>query len=271
MRRPLASAVTLAATIAAGVLVAQPAAASPTDYVALGDSFAAGVGAGPYRDQTCKQSQSDSYPELWVSTRGRSSFGQVIDNACSGATTSDVLANQLNGLSDSTGWVTVTVGGNDARFIEVMSVCLIPGQESACVSATLQAGDQARQNLPSSLDSLYGEIRRRAPRARVVVMGYPRLVNASASGSCGLLDLNARERTAMNVTADVLSDVIKDRAVRAGFAYVDVRSTFDGHGACGPSAWLNGFILGEVTASFHPNKSGYQAYGRMLSAAAGSL
>jgi hypothetical protein len=56
--------------------------------------------------------------------------------------------------------------------------------------------------LPGKLDATYADIRSRAPSARVVGLGYPRLV--APGGSC----LSARKRTALNNGADVLSGVI---------------------------------------------------------------
>jgi hypothetical protein len=45
--------------------------------------------------------------------------------ACSGATTSDVVSTQLGPLTSATGLVSITVGGNDAGFGDVMSTCVL--------------------------------------------------------------------------------------------------------------------------------------------------
>ena len=84
--------IALAGFVTIGAL---PAAAAPkaVQYVALGDSYAAGTALGRYPD--CQHGDG-GYPALLP-------LGSRIDLqanfACSGATTSDVVDNQLNQLS----------------------------------------------------------------------------------------------------------------------------------------------------------------------------
>src|SRR5437763_11621742 len=72
-----------------GVLAAAPAqAAAPVSYVALGDSYSAGVGAGGYEASSGLCSRSPrSYTALWAGSHTVASFTSV---ACGGATTTDV-------------------------------------------------------------------------------------------------------------------------------------------------------------------------------------
>src|SRR5690242_4241737 len=102
----------------AAVLTAPPAHAAGTAYVALGDSYSAGVGAGSYLGSSgdCKRS-TKSYPYLWYAAHSPSSFSFV---ACSGAKTGDVLSSQLAALGSATTLVSITIGGNDAGFADVM-------------------------------------------------------------------------------------------------------------------------------------------------------
>lgn len=67
--------------------------AAPTGYVALGDSYSSGVGAGGYiaSSGNCKRS-TKAYPYLWAAAHSPSTFHFT---ACSGARTGDVLASQL--------------------------------------------------------------------------------------------------------------------------------------------------------------------------------
>ena len=89
-------------------------AASGVRYVALGDSYSSGVGAGNYYSSSgsCKRSAS-AYPVRWADSNSPASFTSV---ACSGATTSDVLSGQVSALSARTTLVSITIGGNDAGF-----------------------------------------------------------------------------------------------------------------------------------------------------------
>ena len=69
-------------------------------YVALGDSYSSGVGAGSYISSSgdCKRS-TKAYPYLWNAAHSPSSFDFT---ACSGARTGDVTANQLGPLPVTT-------------------------------------------------------------------------------------------------------------------------------------------------------------------------
>src|SRR6266513_2661495 len=64
-----------------------------TGYVALGDSYSSGVGAGSYDSGSgsCKRS-TRAYPALWAAAHTPSSFSFT---ACSGARTGDVVNGQL--------------------------------------------------------------------------------------------------------------------------------------------------------------------------------
>src|SRR3954453_24030259 len=94
-----------------------PGAAAAADRnVALGDSYSSGTGTRPYTDSTCQRSVY-AYPSLRAANRPKTS---LVFAACSGATTSDVLNNQVSSLTSTTKFVTITVGGNDAGFSSVI-------------------------------------------------------------------------------------------------------------------------------------------------------
>lgn len=247
------------ATLAA---LASPAhAAAPVDYVALGDSYSSGVGAPPYLSGGCGRS-NNSYAAQWAATHPVSSFSLA---ACSGATTDDVQASQLGSLNASTDLVTISIGGNDVGFSNTLISCTLGG-DSACATAVNNGITAANTTLPAKLDATYAAIRARAPQARVIVLGYPRLV--SPTGSCGLFNLSAAKRTALNNGSDALSGVIGGRAAAAGFTYLDARGPFNTHGACGSSPWINSLNLLAIGDSYHPNTAGYtQGYLAMLNSA----
>src|SRR6476620_11005745 len=99
------------------------------DYVALGDSYSSGVGSGSYDSASgdCKRS-TKAYPALWANANSPSSFAFT---ACSGARTDDVTAGQLSPLNSSTDLVSISIGGNDAGFADVMTTCVLQS-ESTC-------------------------------------------------------------------------------------------------------------------------------------------
>ncbi len=145
--------------------------AAATGYVALGDSYSSGVGAGSYVSSSgdCKRS-TKAYPYLWAAAHSPSTFAFT---ACSGARTGDVLANQLAPLGSATDLVSISIGGNDAGFADVMTTCVLQS-ESTCVARINTARAYVDSTLPGQLDTVYDAISSQAPAAHVVVLGYPR-------------------------------------------------------------------------------------------------
>ncbi|NED53766.1 lipase, partial [Micromonospora aurantiaca] len=86
-------------------------------------------------------------------------------------TTATVASGQLGALSSSTTLVSITAGGNDAGFADVMQTCVLYST-STCQTRVAEAKSYMTNTLPGRLDSLYGKIRAKAPSARVVVLGY---------------------------------------------------------------------------------------------------
>ena len=240
------------------------AAADARDYVALGDSYSAGVGAGNYLDTECYRSRDGGYPQVWAASRPAGTLGKVTDNTCGGAVIHEVRTTQLRQLDDNTGWVTLTVGGNDAGWSRTLQQCLL-GDDSTCRSATQSAVGAAEATLPEQLDGLYAAIKERAPNAKVFVLGYPHLV---ASGNAKCESLSAGRREALNQGADELDEMIKARVAAAGFTFVDVRDTFKGHEVCTATPWIHA-LRDEMAESFHPTAEGHKAYATALTAATG--
>ncbi len=246
LTRPIV-AVTLAALTVIGL--ASPASAAAGRYVALGDSYASGTGAGSYGSSgSCKRS-ANAYAQLWANANAPSSFAFV---ACSGAVTNDVLNGQVASVTSDTTLVTISIGGNDAGFADVMTTCNT-SSDATCVSRNQDAQNFARNTLPGRLNNVYTQIRSRAPGARVVVLGYPHIYQLN--GSCWV-GLSETKRAAINQSADVLASVTSGRAAAYGFTYIDARNTFSGHEICASGdRWLNS-ITWPVDESYHPTASG---------------
>ncbi|WP_405611236.1 SGNH/GDSL hydrolase family protein [Streptomyces sp. NBC_00076] len=218
-------------------------------YVALGDSYSSGVGTGSYLSASgdCKRS-AKAYPYLWAAAHSPSSFDFT---ACSGARTSDVLASQLTPLNSATALVSISVGGNDAGFSDVMTTCVLQS-DSSCLSRIDTARAYVDSTLPGRLDSVYSAIRAKAPSARVVVLGYPRFYQLGAT----CVGLSETKRKAINDAADYLDTAVAKRAADHGFAFGDVRGTFTGHELCSGSPWLNSLNLLNIGESYHPKAAG---------------
>jgi lysophospholipase L1-like esterase len=245
-----------------GMVVTVPTAAASTaaasqavGYVALGDSYSSGVGAPPYDlDPACQRS-SRSYPPLWAVEHHPASFDFA---ACSGAKTADVLATQISALQRSTDLVTITIGGNDAGFGPVLQTCTVATSDRTCAAAVDAAEAFEWSVLPGRLARTYAAIRRAAPHARVIVLGYPRLFDlAPACTDPHVPNLNRRRK--LNRGADVLNDVIHQTVSRqSGFSYTDVRDRFTGHGVCSADPWINDPSVPTLVGPYHPNQAGYR-------------
>jgi hypothetical protein len=251
--RILAGSVAIAAGAVLAVVAPATAAQTPHvtyNYSALGDSYSAGVGTDDYISSSgsCDRSP-EGYPSLFDTSHSVSNFNFV---ACSGAKTSDVLANQLGGLSTSTNLVSISIGGNDVGFTSVMEKCIAEG-DSGCNSAVNAAKAQATSTLPGALDNVYSQIKAKAPNATVVVLGYPEFYQIGGSCSVGLSDTS---RGYINSGADTLDSVISTEAGKYGFHFADVRGAFSSHEICSSDWWLNS-VTWPVTDSYHPKAPGY--------------
>ncbi|MET9371291.1 SGNH/GDSL hydrolase family protein [Streptomyces griseoflavus] len=249
-------------TALTGAAAAQASPQAAGGYVALGDSYSSGVGAGSYTAESgdCKRS-TKAYPYLWQAANSPSSFDF---EACSGARTGDVLSGQLGTLSTATGLVSISVGGNDAGFADVMTTCVLQS-DSTCLNRIATARAYVESTLPGRLDSVYSAIRDRAPNAEVVVLGYPRFYKLGTF----CIGLSETKRKAVNDAADLLDNAIAQRARAHGFTFGDVRTTFTGHEICSGNSWLHSVDWLNIGNSYHPKAAGQSGgYLPVLDAAA---
>jgi lysophospholipase L1-like esterase len=242
--------VSLSAAITASVAFAVPAYAAGARYVALGDSYASGLGADSYTAESgsCKRS-TNAYPAVWAANNAPTSY---LSAACSGADTTSVLNSQLSALNSSTTLVSLTVGGNDVGFSSIMTTCVLYGT-TECVAAVQAAENKAQTELPGKLDTLYNAIRSRTPSARVVVVDYPEFYQLGTTFCVGLSETS---RAKINEGINLLDGVIKSAASRHGFVFADVRSIFVGHQLCSGAKWLHALNYAELSVSYHPFASG---------------
>ena len=253
------SVVTLALGLFAGPAVAAPASHAGTargglQLVGLGDSYASGLGTGDYYPDSgdCYRSP-DAYAVLDAQALGAS----IDFVACSGATSGDVVSTQLSALSATTTDVTLTVGGNDIGFTDVITQCALPSWASHCFQSIHQAEQAMQHTLPGALDTLYADIHADAPNAEVAVVGYPRLFNGHNCSD--LTFFSKKEMASLNSAADMLDQVIGARAKAHGFGFADPRAAFVGHAVCDNDAWLNDLTY-PVNESFHPKKAGQSEF-----------
>jgi lysophospholipase L1-like esterase len=260
MRAQQRLAVTVLAVLLAGSVLTAPARAESGDplYVALGDSYASGLGTGRYYAPSgfCQRSPR-AYPVLSAARLGAT----LRFRACAGARVSHVAAHQLRSLRPRTRYVSVQVGGNDAGFSRVITECAQPAWAQDCRAAVAGARAFIRHKLPSRLAGLYSQIRSRAPSARVLVVGYPRIFHDE---DCNAGTWFSRtDRRLLNDTADLLNRRIGARADRSGFGFANPTRAFLGHAVCDSPAWING-LSEPVNESYHPNRAGQHRYAGLV-------
>jgi lysophospholipase L1-like esterase len=265
-RTRLALALPVSVALLVGVVAATPAAASAgaTDsaadrqYVALGDSYSSGVGAKPYFDGDCKQS-NNSYAAQYARNHPAMSFGF---SACSGATTDDVIAYQLGFLGPDTKLVTITVGGDNLGFTATLEKCIEALHDSTCKAAVDAAVAIIDTALPGDLKQVYVDILAKAPNAKLVVLGYSQLF---APDFCIEAPLDEKRRGWIDNAAVTLNKAI-ETAARPYGSFVAVDGRFTDHRVCSKDPWLNGITAGKD--AFHPNVAGYtDGYLKALDAA----
>jgi lysophospholipase L1-like esterase len=239
-------------TAGAGLVTATAAsAAGPVNYVALGDSYSSGVGAGDYipSSGSCERS-TKAYPEQWAGAHGPASFVSV---ACLAASTADVLSSQVSALSASTTLVSITIGGNDAGFSHVIETCvLLP--TSLCLKAVAAAQAFIATQLPGRLNHTLQRIAADAPNAKVVVLDYPDLYDLSRSRTC--IGLSTSDRTALDHSADELDGALQAAAQANHDTFADVRGQFAGHEICDFNSWLHSVDIFAISSSYHPTAAG---------------
>jgi lysophospholipase L1-like esterase len=249
--------------LTAGFAAAPAQAVDKTKYIALGDSYAAGQGAGPYVD-ACYRSDN-AYSHLADEEKA---IQLVVNAACSGKTTWDVVNSQLRQLNKSTELVTITAGGNNLGFGQIITYCgaalTDPTAAPACEAATTAAAAMIESGqLTRDVITMIQSVKAAAPNARIVVTGYPYLYDPVTPNPADPLSLFIQQATLL---ADGLDASIAAAAGATEAQYVDVRTVFAGHGVNSVDPWINLDLANPASPdNFHPNVKGYEAYFAALS------
>lgn len=261
-------------------------------YVALGDSYSSGEGDGAYLTGSdtaadhCHRS-SNAYPEL---ADQHADLGSLDFVSCSGAITDDFFdANhegnneppQSQALTPGTKYVTLTFGGNDLGFGDVLRQCIygkygpitVYGKAGCSKDKSLTktvadrlgalAGRGAAKT-PSgvaihSIASILKRIRGLAPNAKIYLADYPLLFGSKIGGACGVgtvlvqhvpiignvtvaLKISKEDAGWLNSVGRSLAGVLKAAAAANGATFVDAEPDFRTHVLCDRAAsWITPF------------------------------
>ncbi len=287
-------------------------------YAALGDSFSSGEGVEPFRPGTetregngCRQSEL-GYSSLIAPLDWPAPIRQVANAgffgvewgfyACSGAVSRNLRLTpfgqaqkeppplipggltQLDGvesalLNSDVNMLTLSIGGNDAGFADVITQCA--GLGVLCADPEYQpVGDVpfsevVLANIASIQDdvlSTFLEVKQVVPNdTAIFAFGYPRLF-PEVPDCIDLALFGSAEAALFNEGADLINDVIAQAAAEAGVHFIDMRNRFDGGHPCTPgissNSYLNwGIALARgqpITHSFHPTQRGQAVYALAL-------
>ena len=197
-------------------------------------------------------------------TRSSSRSSKDLDltfHACQGAVTEDFYYprnttwgedRQLDYLTDDTGLVTLSIGGNDAKFGDVLAECILGFEllpfntcynDDKVTEPVQEAFDRldGRTSAPASItpfNTLYQDIREGAGRATAVAVGYPHFYPGNGGdrtflpgGRCE--GVKKADQRWMVEKIDELNGITERNALRNGFLFANPNPRFDGHELCG--------------------------------------
>ncbi|WP_296942039.1 SGNH/GDSL hydrolase family protein [uncultured Massilia sp.] len=245
--------------------VAHGAQAQGGRYVSMGSSYAAGPGVGVPDKASggCGRSMSN-----YARTVAQRHGFDLVDVACSGATTDNILEQgqhgfpaQVEAVTRDTRLVSVLIGGNDIEYVGNLFGLSCRAAGKAACKITGEADVERRlAALPEKLDRVVAEVRRRAPAARIVLVGY--LPAEPAGGAtCAALAMTDADARRMRDTSARLARVFEDTARRNGIDLVRAAALAAGHDACSADAYVTGRQPAQVPGwpepvAYHPTQAG---------------
>ncbi|WP_084758128.1 MULTISPECIES: SGNH/GDSL hydrolase family protein [Sphingopyxis] len=237
------------------------------EYVALGSSFAAELGLGelaPGAPLACQRSVN-GYPQQLARSAGLS----LVDMSCSGATVKHLVGGgqffqgpQIAPINANTRLVTLTVGGNDIGYIGSLVSAGYRNRGGIMRWLTAMSGGETYPEqqdfiaVQNEIVATIAAIRRRSPKALVVVVTYPPVL--PENGTCDALHLTQQQvRSSLGVAAR-LAEATRKTAHQSGAVLVDMATIGSGHDACSAQPWTYDLAPPEG-ASFHPTRAGAAA------------
>ncbi|WP_377267644.1 GDSL-type esterase/lipase family protein [Peterkaempfera sp. SMS 1(5)a] len=246
-----------------GTIAANSAAGGPANFAFLACSGAQTVDMTPSAVDPNNPWNTD-----WGSTAANNAdYGELSEVEAAGY------------LDPDTTLVTLTIGGNDARFSDVVSSCF-ETLDHDCTGPDYYLTHNSKVDPEplstyepevinaeqSHLKAVYEAVHRQAPNARILVLGYPHMLPTDLTvPECVLLadPIIYNSVDWLNQMSDALNSAI-DNAVHATAAdnpglrisFVDVRPTFTGHEVCSDDPWINGTVFTGSGTAFHPTANG---------------
>ncbi|MFE6682581.1 SGNH/GDSL hydrolase family protein [Streptomyces sp. NPDC057729] len=294
-----AAALTAGAAVPAQFTGAHPAAAAEQrEWVALGDSYTAGVirAAGNIFEvprDGCERTDR-AYPQ--VIDRDLGGLFELTNVSCGAATIENVtdtpqnpigrhlppisedpdypfpaVPPQSEAVGADTNVITVGVGGNSLGFTDFLTKCAQLGSENDGKNTPCK--DTLAADVPNRLktvrheyDRMLAVLHRRAPHAKILAVGYPTVIPRDAS-KCSFGDLTQFGTITQGDLAWLRQDVLEplNKAIddstgtQDAASFVDLYTSSRDHSVCDDSKWVEGFVTLPDQLSFvHPNALGHR-------------
>ena len=251
-----------------GKSIGSPKAANG-NYIAFGDSVAAGVGLNDYSDSSACDRTKQAYPNIIANKLGFALQNQ----ACSGASTQAGLVNsqnvnnsllppQINSIDVDTKprLLTVTIGANDANWTDFIQKCYTQncGSSSDTLAITVKLATAA-----SNLDAALARVAARYPDATptTAITGYYKLFSGKISPSCAeLTGIDKNELTWIKQLQGDVDSMLKTVSAKYNFAsYVPI--DFTNHELCSQDSGIQGI---NDKAPFHPTQKGQEEIAKQV-------
>jgi len=293
--------------LAAGLLGAGGSAAIAAEadaarqWVALGDSYTAGVFAGEQLEPRdgCLRT-SEAYPAVVAASTP--SVDLTANVSCSSATIDNIweaqkppfgeelVPPQLDALNADTEVVTIGIGGNSMGFAEIMGICLIRGAiqpEGTPCTASYKA-DPANGSIGEALETklntvtaqyrvMLDSVRAAAPKAQIVTVGYPQITppdwsTCTAKNPQQFSTMALRDIPFFRLVEERMNEGVAAATADAGATFVDTYEISAGKDVCADAdeRFIEGIKLADGSDAFiHPNSRGHAATAAAVATAIG--
>jgi len=236
---------------------------SKLEYIALGDSVAAGSGLFSSIDSSACDRNEEGYPGVVAKELDL----ELTSLACSGATLESgvlgaqdvyglVVESQLDRLQSlgKPDIISLTIGANDIDWTSYIARCYL----GVCGQATDSVGlDEKLVLLSGNLSAAVERIGQldTANPPKVYVVGYYRLFSDFPNACPVASGLSSDEVTWLNVYVDKLNATIRQSVSSYSFVTY-VSPDFTSHELCTTSPWIQDL---DTRLPFHPTEAGQQS------------
>lgn len=242
---------------------------SPSRYVAMGSSYAAGAGIGEIVPDTPKRCGRtvNNYPHLLAALLHL----DLTDVSCSGATTANIrsawgeLPPQIDAVTPDTRLVTVTIGGNDVNLVRdlALGMCarlaLAQGTSRPCPQGAA-ASEKDWEGLEQRLRAIARDVRNRAPRSRLVFVDYLKVIPDDEV--CDTIPLDAEQIRKSRATFRRLAALTAKVAKEEKALLLPAGKLSKGHESCSSEPWAMGYPA--QAQPWHPTAAGHMAIADVL-------